>query len=78
MKTREIREMSTEELKKRIDDEYVNLENLKFQHATTRIQNTAALKKSKHLIARMKTIVRQHELSEESPQVPQIESKKEE
>jgi large subunit ribosomal protein L29 len=70
--------MSTEELKKRIDDEYVNLENLKFQHATTRIQNTAALKKSRHLIARMKTIVRQRELSEKPAQEYTTETTKEE
>jgi large subunit ribosomal protein L29 len=78
MKTREIREMSTEELKKRINDEYINLENLKFQHATTRIQNTAALTKSKHLIARMKTIVRQRELLENTAQEYTTETTKEE
>jgi len=62
LRMREIREMSTEELKKRIDDERLNLENLKFQHATSRIQNTDNLKKGRHLIARMMTVIREREL----------------
>ncbi len=74
MKNREIREMSVDELKKRIDDENVNLQNLKFQHATTRIQNTAALLQSRRLIARIKTVIRERELSAEVPQTSQNES----
>ncbi len=62
LKMREIQEMSTEELRKRIADERINLENLQFQHATSRIQNTDHLKKSRHLIARMMTVVREREL----------------
>lgn len=62
IKMREIREMSTEELQKRIADEKVNLENLLFQHATSRIQRTDQLKKSRHLIARMRTVIREREL----------------
>ncbi len=66
LKMREIREMSTEELQKRIDDEIVNLSHLKFQHATTRIQNTDHLKKSRHLIARMNTVIRERELGRDA------------
>jgi large subunit ribosomal protein L29 len=66
MKIREIREMSTEELHKRIADERINLEHLRFQHATSRIQNTDHLKKSRHLIARMMTIVRERELGKDT------------
>lgn len=62
IKMREIREMSTDELRKRITDERINLENLQFQHATSRIQNTDHLKKSRHLIARMMTVIREREL----------------
>ncbi len=84
LKMREIREMSTEELQKRVVDERVNLENLRFQHATTRIQNTDHLKKSRHLIARMMTVVRERELGKgeqitvASPTTPTKESKTEE
>jgi large subunit ribosomal protein L29 len=69
---REIREMSTEELQKRIEDERINLEHLQFQHATSRIQDTSLLKKSKHTIAIMKTIVRERELYGTEP-VPAAE-----
>lgn len=62
IKMREIREMSTDELHTRIADERVNLEHLQFQHATSRIQNTDQLKKSRHLIARMMTVIREREL----------------
>jgi large subunit ribosomal protein L29 len=62
IKIREIREMSIEELHKRIIDERGNLENLRFQHATSRVQNTDHLKKSRHLIARMMTVIREREL----------------
>lgn len=62
IKIREIREMSTEEIQKRIVDERINLENLRFQHATSRIQDTDNLKKSRHLIARMMTIIREREM----------------
>jgi large subunit ribosomal protein L29 len=62
LKMREIREMSTEELNKRVTDERINLEHLKFQHATSRIQSTDQLKKSRHMIARMLTVVREREL----------------
>lgn len=66
IKMREIREMSTEELHTRIADERVNLEHLRFQHSTSRIQNTDQLKKSRHLIARMMTVIRERELGKGS------------
>jgi large subunit ribosomal protein L29 len=62
LKMREIREMSTDELKKRVADERINLEHLKFQHATSRIQSTDQLKKSRHMVARMLTVIREREL----------------
>jgi len=76
---REIREMSTEELHKRIADERINLEHLQFQHATSRIQNTDQLKKSRHLIARMMTVIRERELGkgEQITAEPQITSTQE-
>jgi large subunit ribosomal protein L29 len=66
LKMREIREMSTDELKKRIGDEQVDLGHLKFQHATSRIQNTDHLRKSRRLIARMNTVIRERELGIDS------------
>lgn len=75
LKMREIREMSTEELQKRIADERINLEHLRFQHATSRIQNTDHLKKSRHLIARMMTIVRERELGKGTQLAATPESK---
>ncbi len=74
LRMREIREMSTEELQTRIADEVINLENLKFQHATSRIQNTDHLKKGRHLIARMKTVIRERELGRDEQIIATPES----
>ena len=57
MKKYEIREMSNEELVKRIDEEEKNLVDLRFQHELKNLTNTAKLKLVRRDIAKMRTIL---------------------
>ncbi len=66
MKMYEIREMSNEELIKRIAEEESNLIDLRFQHELKNLTNTAKLKLVKKDIARMKTVLRERELQEKN------------
>jgi large subunit ribosomal protein L29 len=62
MKIYEIREMSTDEIKKRIIEEQNNLVDLRFQHELKNLTNTAKLRLIKKDIAKMKTILQEREL----------------
>jgi len=62
VKVREVREMSSDELKKALDDSKDELFKLKFQLATGQLDNPMRLKEVKKDIARVKTIIRQREL----------------
>lgn len=64
MKIYQIREMSTEEIKKRILEEQKNLVDLRFQHELKNLTNTAKLRLTKKDIARMKTILKEREMQE--------------
>lgn len=65
MKIHEIREMSNEEILKRIDKEEHNLVDLRFQHELKNLTNTAKLNLVKKDIAKMKTVLKQRELETE-------------
>lgn len=69
MKNYEIREMSSDEISKRIVEEENNLVDLRFQHAVKTLTNTSKIKLVKKDIARMKTILKQRELNENSETV---------
>lgn len=64
MKIKEIQEMSTEELMKRIADEEKNAMDLRFAHKLKQLSNTAKLKTTRKDIARMKTVMRERKTSE--------------
>jgi large subunit ribosomal protein L29 len=64
MKIYEIKEMSTEEIKKRIFEDQKNLVDLRFQKELKNLTNTAKLRLVKKDIAMMKTILRQREMQE--------------
>lgn len=68
MKIKEIREMSTEEIQKRISEEESNMVDLRFSHELKQLTNTAKLKLAKKEIAKMKTIIRERELKADSTQ----------
>ncbi len=62
MKMYEIIEMADEEIIKRIDEEELNLVDLRFQHELKSLTNTAKLRTLKRDIARMKTVLQDRKL----------------
>lgn len=62
MKTKEIRQMSSEELVNKVNELKNELFNLRFQLATGQLDNPANIKLVKKDIARVKTIQREREL----------------
>lgn len=62
MKIYEIREMSNEEIIKRIEEEEHNLVDLRFQHELKNLTNTAKLKMVRRDIAKMKTVLKEREI----------------
>jgi large subunit ribosomal protein L29 len=72
MKIYQIREMTTDEIRKRILDEQKNLIDLRFQLELKNLTNTAKIKNTRKDIARMKTILK---LREEQVEETSKESK---
>lgn len=66
MKNHEIKEMKTEEIIKRIEDEERNLVDLRFTHQVKELTNTAKLSIAKKDIARMKTILNERDSKEKA------------
>ncbi len=62
MKIYEIREMSSDELQKRIVEEQSNLIDLRFQNELKNLTNTAKLNTVTKDIAKMKTVLKEREL----------------
>ncbi len=66
LKTRELRDYSLEELLQRLKEAKEELFNLRFQAATGQLDNTSRIVETKKDIARICTVIREHELSEEA------------
>ena len=66
MKAREVRDYSYDELVVRLQEAKEELFNLRFQAATGQLDNTSRIKETKRDIARICTVMREQELSEES------------
>ncbi|MDX9924052.1 MAG: 50S ribosomal protein L29 [Ignavibacteriaceae bacterium] len=64
MKIYEIREMTTDEIAKRILEEEGNLIDLRFQHELKNLSNTAKLRNVKKDIAKLKTVLKERELQD--------------
>ena len=62
MKMYEIIEMADEEIVKRIEEEELNLVDLRFQHELKNLTDTAKLNTIKKDIARMKTVLKERQL----------------
>jgi large subunit ribosomal protein L29 len=58
MKSREIWEMTPEEIQGKLDDAYAELFNLRFQFSTGQMQNSARLGQMRREIARLNTILK--------------------
>lgn len=63
MKAKELRDLSADELKEKERDLSQELFNLRFQKATGQLGNTAMLGKAKRDLARVKTVLREIEIS---------------
>lgn len=66
MKMTDIRELSDEELTKKLEDGRAELFNLRFQMATSQLDNTARVKTVKRDIARVQTEMRARQIAVES------------
>ncbi|MDH8701997.1 large subunit ribosomal protein L29 [Dysgonomonadaceae bacterium PH5-43] len=64
MKIAEIRDLSTQELKERVDVEVKAYEQKKINHSISPLDSPAVITKSRREIARMKTELRKRELDE--------------
>ncbi|MDZ7699528.1 MAG: 50S ribosomal protein L29 [Deltaproteobacteria bacterium] len=63
MKAEDLRELTAEELEEKEKGAKQELFNLRFQKATGQLGNTAAIKKAKKELARVKTVRREAEIS---------------
>jgi large subunit ribosomal protein L29 len=57
MKAKEIRELTAEEMRRKVVDLKQELFNLRFQHAVGQLENRSRIKQTKHDIARLLTII---------------------
>lgn len=62
MKARELRDLTREELERRLLSFKEELFNLRFQHAMRQLDNPMRLREVKKNIARVKTVLREREL----------------
>lgn len=62
MKAEEIRDLTDEELSRKLDDLKEELFNLRFQMATGQLDNPMRMKHVRKDIARVKTVMREREL----------------
>jgi len=65
----EIRALTSEELKKQLDESYRELFNLRFRLATKQLTNYNEIRNVRKRIARIKTILRERELLMEEQSV---------
>ena len=63
MRPSDIRDMSDNELREHIQTARRELFGLRFQHATSELENTAGLRRAKREIARALTVQRERELN---------------
>jgi large subunit ribosomal protein L29 len=70
MKISELTGMTSPELESKLDEAHRELFNLRFQRAQGQLTDTNSIKRVRHDIARIKTVLRQRELA------AQIEARK--
>ena len=63
MKANDVRKMSSAELEKKLADLKKDLFNLRLQHATNQLENPIRIAEVKKDIARVKTIIREQQLT---------------
>lgn len=63
MKVNEIRELSTEDIEKKLVETKEELFNLRFQQATGNLEKPSRIRELRHTVARMKTVLKEREAS---------------
>ena len=63
MKQSEIKSLATAELAERVEAEVANYNQMKLNHAVSPLENSAQIKQLRRTIARLRTELRQRELS---------------
>lgn len=63
MKVAEIRELSTEEIEKKLVETKEELFNLRFQQATGNLEKPSRIRELRHTVARMKTVLKEREVN---------------
>jgi large subunit ribosomal protein L29 len=66
MKNSEIKALSSEELNERLKTERSNMQNLRFAHAISPLENPMKIREAKRSIARLNTEVRRREIEANS------------
>ena len=61
MKTKDIQELGTDEIRQRISTEQENLRQMEFRHAVGTLNEPIQIRTSRRLIARLKTVLNQKE-----------------
>ena len=64
MKAKEIRELTTEEINKKLVEAKEELFNLRFQQATGTLEKPSRIRDLRHTVARMKTVLKERETNE--------------
>ncbi|MBY0149401.1 MULTISPECIES: 50S ribosomal protein L29 [Neobacillus] len=63
MRANEIKDLTTAEIEQKVKSLKEELFNLRFQLATGQLENTARIREVRKAIARMKTVIREREIS---------------
>lgn len=62
MKTKEIRNLTTEEIQKKIAESKEELLKLRFKQATGNLENPARIHELRKFVARLKTVLKEREI----------------
>ena len=66
MTNQEIRDLTNEQIVKKIEEYKEELFNLRFSQATGNLEKPSRIRELRKLVARMKTVLRERELKEEN------------
>lgn len=75
MKIAEIRKLTTEDLNKKLEENKKELFNLKFAASTGNLEKPHKIKELRHEVAKIKTVIRERELSKEDSKKWKTKSK---
>ena len=63
----DIRDLTIDELKTRLEDSNLEYANLRFQHATHQLQNPLLLRSKRREVARLKTVIHEFDMGTRKP-----------